>query len=448
MVLLSTAIHQQLTSILGSDQLLPLSETALSSIRKTEQICQHGNLPADMVCPRTQAELAAVMAMANQQQWRVLICGQGSKLQWGGFTDRIDLVVSTRLLNRVVAHATGDLTVTVEAGLSLATLQKQLCQFQQFVALDPAYPQTATIGGLLATRDSGSLRHRYGSLRDMCLGITFVRADGQLATAGGRVVKNVAGYDLMKLLTGSYGTLGVISEVTLRLYPLPEAASTILISGSAQEITALNRSLLNSTLTPTAVDVFSASALSAWSVQREMGLAVRVQSLDESVAEHCDRILHQAPHLSTLTLDVAPEADFWHQITAQFWSASASEAVVCKFGVLPAQATQFLSEVMAYCQQQTVSCKGQIHAGSGTGILRLEDERLGDPEVAGVWIQALRSHCQSAQGYLTVLEAPSALKQAIDIWGYTGNTLTLMTKLKHQFDPKNILNPDRFVGGI
>ena len=448
MVLLSSDINQQLTSILGSDQLLPLSETFLSSTRKTEQLFQRGNLPAYMACPRTQAELAAVMAMADQQQWRVVICGQGSKIQWGGFTDRIDLVVSTRWLNRVVAHATGDLTVTVEAGLSLAALQKQLSQYQQFVALDPAYPQTATIGGLIATRDSGSLRHRYGSLRDMCLGTTFVRADGQLAKAGGRVVKNVAGYDLMKLLTGSYGTLGVISEVTLRLYPVPEAATTILVSGSAQEITVLNRTLLSSTLTPTAIDLFSAPALGPWPVQGEMGLAVRVQSLGESVAEQCDRILYQAQNLSTLTLKSSQEADFWQQITDQFWSDSSAGVVVCKFGVLPAQATQVLADVMAYCQQQEVSCKGQIHAGSGTGVLRLEDDRLDDPGVAVDWIRGLRSQCQSAQGYLTVLEAPPALKQAIDIWGYTGNTLTLMTKLKHQFDPKNSLNPDRFVGGL
>lgn len=200
MVLSTAAISQQLIPIVGPEQVLLLSETSLLSA--PEQIFDQAPLPTYIVYPRTQAELAAVMAVAHQQRWRLLVCGHASKLHWGGLTQQIDLVVCTQGLQRVVAHATGDLTVTVEAGLSLAALQAKLAPFRQSVALDPAYAETATLGGLIATRDGGSLRHRYGSLRDMCIGITFIRADGQSAKAGGRVVKNVAGYDLMKLMTG------------------------------------------------------------------------------------------------------------------------------------------------------------------------------------------------------------------------------------------------------
>lgn len=415
------------------------------------QILQAEPYPACIVYPRTRTELAAIVTQANQHQWRLLICGQGSKLHWGGLTQNIDLLVSTQDLNQVIDHAVGDLTVTAEAGVTLATLQQQLAKTQQFLALDPAYPDQATLGGLLATRDTGSWRHRYGSLRDMCLGMTLVRADGQLAKAGGRVVKNVAGYDLMKLVTGSYGTLGVIAEMTLRLYPLPESSTTVILTGSQRDIAALTRGILNSTLTPTAVDLLSGSALKPWHDSGELGLVVRLQSLPESVAQQCDRILHQADAqgVSALTLGPAEESHFWQQITHQFWQSPSPSALICKLGVLPAQATQILTTLTAYCQQQGLTSQCRIHASSGTGALRIEDERLQqDPLSAVAWVQTLRRQTQQAQGYLSVLEAPPTLKQALDIWGYTGNAFQVMQSLKQQFDPKNILNPARFVGGL
>lgn len=447
MVLSTAAISQQLIPIVGPEQVLQLSEISLLST--SEQIFDQAPLPTYIVYPRTQPELAAVMAIAHQQRWRLLVCGHGSKLHWGGLTQQIDLVVCTQHLNRVVAHATGDLTVTVEAGLSLATLQTELAQFRQYVALDPAYAETATLGGLIATRDSGSLRHRYGSLRDMCIGITFIRADGQAAKAGGRVVKNVAGYDLMKLMTGAFGTLGVIAEVTLRLYPLPEASTTVVIGGTAAQITELTRTLLRSTLTPMAVDLLSAAAIPPGTVEGELALAVRFQSLEESVVAQCDRILQQAQGLSRITLTANEDTDFWQQLTQQFWQTPKSSALVCKFGVLPAQSSQFLAQFDRYCQQQKIDGWGRIYAGSGTGVLRLEQEGIGkDPSPGVEWIRELRSHCQNAQGFLTVLDAPPALKRSLDVWGYPGNALASMKQLKQQFDPHNILNPDRFVGGI
>lgn len=451
MVLSPDTLVEHLSPIVGADRVLPFSPLALAKPDQIAQVLRAEPCPTCIVYPHTRTELAAIVAQADQHQWRLLICGQGSKLHWGGLMEQIDLLVSTQDLNRVIDHAAGDLTVTAEAGVTLATLQQQLAKTQQFLALDPAYPDQATLGGLLATRDTGSWRHRYGSLRDMCLGMTLVRADGQLAKAGGRVVKNVAGYDLMKLVTGSYGTLGVIAEVTLRLYPVPEFSTTVILSGSQRDIAALTHGILNSTLTPTAVDLLSGSALKPWHDSGELGLAVRLQSLPESVAEQCDRILHQADAhgVLALTLGSTEESHFWQQITQQFWQPPSPSALVCKLGVLPAQATPILTTLTAYCQQQGLTSRCRIHASSGTGVLRIDNERLQqDPLAAVVWVQALRSHCQQAQGYLSVLEAPLVLKRAIDVWGYTGNAFQVMQSLKHQFDPKNILNPACFVGGF
>ena len=184
-----------------------------------------------LVYPNTPEELAAVISYAKQQGLRVLPCGRGSKLHWGGLVDGVNLVISTERLNQVIDHAIGDLTVTAEAGIKFSDLQKMLRKSGQFLAIDPHYPDHATLGGIISTADTGALRHRYNSIRDMILGISFVRSDGQLVKAGGRVVKNVAGYDLMKLLTGAYGTLGIITQVTLRVYPISHAAQTVVLSG-------------------------------------------------------------------------------------------------------------------------------------------------------------------------------------------------------------------------
>ncbi|MEO1070577.1 MAG: FAD-binding oxidoreductase, partial [Cyanobacteria bacterium J06638_6] len=233
-------IAEILGDIVERDRLLPPDSLGLPSYLAPEAI----------VYPTTEAELAAVMACAHEHRWRVLPSGSGSKLTWGGVGNGVDLVVSTARLNQVIDHAVGDMTLTAQAGVKLSELVPRLAQHDQFLAVDPAYPDRATLGGIVATADTGSLRQRYGGLRDMLIGISFVRYDGAIAKAGGRVVKNVAGYDLMKLMTGSYGTLGIISQLTFRLYPGQDVSKTVATTGSATAVAALVSTLRLSPLTP------------------------------------------------------------------------------------------------------------------------------------------------------------------------------------------------------
>ncbi|MEY2859424.1 MAG: hypothetical protein RLZZ74_3737, partial [Cyanobacteriota bacterium] len=186
--------------------------------------------PIYLIFPQTIEALAKIVKQAAQQKWRILICGNASKINWGKITQDIQLVVSTQKYDRLIEHAVGDLTVTVEAGMKLADLQSKLRSHQQFLPLDSAYGD-ATLGGIVATADAGSWRQRYGGVRDLLLGLSFVRADGEIAKAGGRVVKNVAGYDLMKLFTGAYGSLGIITQLTFRLYPWITTSQTMLLTG-------------------------------------------------------------------------------------------------------------------------------------------------------------------------------------------------------------------------
>lgn len=431
----TTAIAQKLTSIVGSDGVSDWEDLKGIRPRQIEAITPS---PTYIVYPHTQAELAAIIACAHHNKWRVLPCGNGSKLSWGGGVE-VQLVVSTQRLNQLIQHAVGDLTITVEAGTKFADVQNILATAGQFLALDPTAPESATMGGIVATADTGSWRQRYGGVRDQLLGISFVRADGQIAKAGGRVVKNVAGYDLMKLFTGSYGTLGIITSVTFRVYPLPEASGTVVLTGKSEAIAQAYITQRSSALVPTAADLLSSGLVARLGIGQGLGFVTRFQSIPESVEQQSTTLLQlgQQLGLQGAIYTAGDEADLWQKIREQMTSPT-EPVITCKIGVLPSASVATLTQL----DGATQSGIGLIHSGSGLGLLRLEGAATAQ------MILEMRVLCQTQGGFLTLLEAPVSLKQQIDAWGYNGNTIDLMRSIKQQFDPKNILSPHRFVGGI
>ncbi len=437
------AIAQQMTDIVGQDHFLSgkLDDDWQTQLQRA---VAPGQAIAGIVFPADTTELAAVVAAAHQHQLPVLPCGHGSKLSWGGLVAADSsaplLVISTARLNRLIDHAVGDLTVTVEAGMSFAALQSILAAAGQGLAIDPTFPPQATIGGIVATADTGSLRQRYNSVRDMLLGLTFVRADGQIAKAGGRVVKNVAGYDLMKLFTGSYGTLGIVTQVTFRVYPLPTASQTVVVTGAATAIAQLSQTLLQSALTPVSLDLLSATVIQDLELGAGVGLAVRFQSIAESVETQSQKVIELATslQLTSQTCAAAAETALWQQLSERMTVTQQRDAIACKIGIQPAQA-------IALLQRPLCSRPGwwvQIHAASGLGRLLIE------ADVTPAELLQIRAVCQEHQGFLSVLEAPPAFKQQLDVWGYAGNGLAVMRQIKQQFDPRSRLSPHRFVGGI
>src|ERR1700694_2310405 len=201
-----------------------------------------GAQPKLVIEPGTERELAEIVRLANEAGLAVIPRGGGTKLGWGNSPARADLILSTARLTKIIEHAWADLTVTVEAGCTIQKLQETLAQHGQRLALDPLWPEKATVGGVLSTNDSGALRLRFGALRDLIIGVTIALPDGTLASSGGKVVKNVAGYDLPKLVTGAFGTLGVITRAVFRLHPLPRAAKTF--SFTAENFPAMQQHIL------------------------------------------------------------------------------------------------------------------------------------------------------------------------------------------------------------
>ncbi len=424
-----------LAGVVGAQNVVLWNDLSPSLSLQVQASIASDQLPNCMVLPGTSEELGRVMALANKHGWQVLPTGQGSKLSWGGLATGIDLIVGTARLNRVVEHAVGDFTVTVEPGLKVADLQRQLLEKGQFLAVDPAFEEVATVGGLVATADTGSLRQRYGGLRDMLIGVQFVRYDGAIAKAGGRVVKNVAGYDLMKLLTGAYGSLGILSELTFRLYPVQACSRTVVLSGGGLAIEAAAAEVRLSGLTPVALDVLSGSL-----TERSRSLVARFQGIEAGVDEQTERLrkIGTTHGMTFEQLDGADDEAFWRR-SAQMIRP---DTVLCKVGLRPSG----IPWLIELADKVVPGAQVRLYGSSGLGWIQFDDDKSADSIVRG--LEELRSHCQKNAGFLTLLQAPKAVKQRIDVWGYSGNALGMMSDIKQKFDPQNILSPGRFVGGL
>lgn len=390
--------------------------------------------PEQLLFPQTPEALGAIARHCHSHGQTYRPCGAGTKLTWGG-EGVPDYLVSIAALNGIIDHAIGDLTITVAAGATLASIQNHLAHSDQFLPLDPNYPQDATLGGIVATGDAGSWRHRYGGLRDLLLGISFVRADGTAAKAGGRVVKNVAGYDLMKLLTGSFGTLATITELTFRTYPRPAMGATQIYTGSLAAIAAAAAPLLKTD--PVRWDLCNRELLMALDVPGELGMIVEFAGITATVAMQQRQgaaIAQQAGLRVT-----SPGNHLWARVGDQLRPGDGAmgtpSGIVGRFGVLPAA----LGEILTTVPPGIVALG---HRQSGLGQFRCTHIPPLDQ------LRRFRRRCEQNQGFLTLLSAPPEIKAQFEPWGYPGNAFGLMRAVKAQFDPQNLLSPGCFVGGI
>jgi len=392
-----------------------------------------GVQPRLVVEPGSEQELAKVLRLANAAGLAVIPRGGGTKLEWGNRPARADVILSTARLYRVIEHAWADLTVSAEAGCTIGKLQETLAKHGQRLALDALWPERATVGGVLSTNDSGALRLRFGSLRDLVIGATLALADGTVASSGGKVVKNVAGYDLPKLATGALGTLGVITRAIFRLHPLPRETRTIsCVTGDVREAQRLVVAIQNSKL-----------AHSALQIRCETEMQPRVDVLFEGTEAGLTAQMEHVKSIMGAAMIGEASRDVWNarQEICSAGKGGETEFAVAKFASLPAQIAETI-ETIARLSAAGLRWKVVAQA-TGIGWVRLDG---GAPTIESA-LREFRAELERGGGSLVIAHRATGMR-ALDAWGNAGDALPLMSAVKRQFDPGRTLNPGRFVGGI
>jgi len=379
------------------------------------------------ITPATAEDVAAALRRAADARQTIAIRGAGTKNDWGRDDGRADATLDMRALNRVLAHEHGDMTTTVEAGATLAEVNSTLMGHRQWLPLDPPFAERATIGGILATNDSGPLRHRYGTPRDLVIGVQLATTDGVLSRAGGRVVKNVAGYDLGKLVAGSFGSLAAIVSATFKLAPLPAASKTLRADlADPTSLASAIGAVMNSTLEPIAVEIIARTRAAAPAAR--YALLIRFASVAAAVdAQAAQAIATLRPYArGVATLDGDAERSTWREHADALWSG---DGAIVRASWLPANIARVVEEVDAF------DLAGR--AAVGAGLVRLTGS---DDEQARA-VERLRA--SAVVGNVVVARASEAVKRRVDVWGSHGDRQTLLRSLKRAFDPAGVLNPGR-----
>lgn len=448
-------LEGRLAGIVGADHIVAAEICAPYNV--------DGKAPKAVVFPANTQELSEVMKFAFSERLSVVPWGSGTKIGLGGIPARVDLVVGLTRLNQIIDHEPGDLTATLQAGMLLREVQTSLRGSGQFLPFDPAGYERATIGGILATNSSGPWRHRYGTARDLVIGIRVVHADGTLTKGGAKVVKSVSGYDMNKLYVGSLGTLGIILEATLRLYPLPAVERTwiaLFLTGDAAACAMAQ--ILHSTIVCARIEFLSLFATQ--SVGRQTGcafpsgavaVAVSVGSVPEVVDTQIAairKLCHLDGAVTGFLVEGSAQESLWRAI-CDFPSASddGRSWVMLKAGVLPTKVLKTIYRAEALGRDLGLESAAVSEAGCGIIRLCWRDEAGShekDSASIAKGVEELRGWILREGGSLVVLSAPPVIKASVDVWGPVGNALFLMKELKRQLDPQEILNPGRFVGGI
>jgi glycolate oxidase FAD binding subunit len=394
-----------------------------------------GKLPALVGLPHSAEQIATALAVCAEAAASVVPWGGGTAMAIGNPPLRVDVVLSTNHLNRLIEHDHANLTVTVESGIALGALQSALAPQKQFVPFDPPFAECSTIGGIIAANLNGPRRMSLGSVRDLVIGMKVVLGSGEQIKAGGKVVKNVAGYDMCKLFTGSLGTLGIITEATLRLAPFPEESATAIARGGLAPLLKLARELSDALLLPAAVFLANGDEKQNWQ------LAVRFEGFGSTVARQLSDLdsLARRNGLEIETMRAEAERPVWRAIVD-----------------LPMQADRIIYRVTvpANSVAPVLSALEGSFLGAAAPVISA-DALMGTVWIATAASKAGASHfaglislAQQHQGHAVMFAAPPELKLGIEVWGPSPPTISLMRAIKQKFDPMGLLNPGRFVGGL
>ena len=395
-----------------------------------EQFAIQGRVPGAVATPNTLEELATVMQAAHKAGAAVTAWGGGTQQTIGNPPTRLDLVVRTERLNRVLIHEPADLTISVEAGMTLSGLQQYLATHNQMLPLDPPLAERASIGGLIATAAEGPRRLGYGTLRDLLIGITVVEATGRISKAGGMVVKNVSGFDMMKLYLGSFGTLAIVVAANFKLLPAPRATALLFCTfARPSDAFAMLDALHASQLTPASAEYLNAGALAIIGIHGiACAIAISAQGLPQAVSRHSREIgaltqqhrgsLETPEHGEALGIAIADLPQ-----TAQL---EPGEAVI-KFSVLPGDLAPALDRLAAHAPSACVSAR----ALDGVAYARIQSQSAAELMRTIALVPGVQWVATNTEG--------------VPRWGALPDGGAMMRRIKQEFDPAEMLNPGRFV---
>jgi glycolate oxidase FAD binding subunit len=381
-------------------------------------------------------ETSELMRFVNDRDLAVAPRGGGTTMALGNPPRELDLILSTTRMNGVVEHVPGDQVVRVQSGIRLWDLQERLAGSDQMLGVNPPEEgEGATVGGIVATNSSGPRRYRYGTIRDLIIGITVVLADGTVAKAGGKVVKNVAGYDLSKLFTGSLGTLGVIAECNFRLHPMPEVARMVAVElPDTAYAGGASQAILHAQIVPSAVELY-------WSGETRL-LTVLIEGIPSGVEAQAETASHILGSFGEVRILSDEETG---SLGASGRPGAGGDEVDIKISAPPAELAGVLDSTLGASSRRGVTPRITGHAGIGVTYVGLSG---GDEEARSQVVEELREIWLRRGGSVVVREASPAFKERVEVWGPIGSRFQLTRRVKEKFDPRGILNPGRFVGGI
>jgi glycolate oxidase FAD binding subunit len=399
-------------------------------------------VPERFVEPVDAAGVAAALQSAAAQNLAVVVRGGGTKSgarsasRFGTLDTSLtpqpeappaEMLLSTARLTAGIDHVAGDLVATVPAGATLDAVNTVLCRERQWLPLDPPRSNRATIGGIIATNDSGPRRHRFGTPRDLIIGVEIALVNGKTARAGGRVVKNVAGYDLSKLLCGSLGSLAVITSATFKLSPVaPHSQTLVATVGDIRHLGELARSVAGLPVAPTAIELQSPPHR----------LLIRFETTEQAARRQSD-LAHAVCVERGATCTIVSgraEADAWRAHESRVFS---SEGTILKLAILPTDVADILERIRTLATERRVEYEVIGRAALGIVLLRLS----GDSDAQAAIVTELRLEATGRGGSAVLLSAPSALLRGVGRWGPPSDAAPVMRAVKQQFDPRNTLNP-------
>jgi glycolate oxidase subunit GlcD len=428
--------HSLLAQIVGADNVAVASRPGISASMCLE------------VAPASADEACEVLRLAASERWAVVPAGGETWLDAGNPLSRTDLIISTKRMQRIIEHEPADLVATAEAGARLEKLNTELGRAGQWLPLDPPDDGRATIGGVVATGMSGAQSYGFGAPRGSVIGMRVALADGRIIKAGGRVVKNVAGYDLCKLFTGSYGTLCLILELTFKLRPRPAQTTTIAATGSLDSLLRSARAVLDARLLPVAVELLSRGIAERLSIRNEgayPALLIRYAGMPETVAYQTERslkLLGSDPAIIDCSA-LDEDGGYWRALSAL--PLKESNRLVWRTGLLPTEVGLFLERAMKD-GGAAFSSSSLWHAGIADGRVRVMNASSNDDadSLCLASLEKLRSWARTAGGTLVIENAPQEIKDSLDAWGDTGTKISLMRRVKMELDPHAMLSPGRF----